>query len=191
MAKFLDGHGDQWVVAFDAFVLSDAKKDTGIDLADIAAGGWAVVETNSSDCVRVLASICSDEIKLRKMTARDFAKRMRGEAITAGMEALREEAADFFPRSVWSAIRSNLQKRAQMAEQAQAGQMAMQTAELLPMLEAFSRLPPDIQDKLIASGGDTSSLTSDEASESVSGPVATPSSAATDLPGKSESLPAD
>lgn len=189
MASFTDSTGDKWKVAFDAFSLDDARKDTEIDLADIAAGGWATIESNASAVVRVLASLCGEEAKERGLKPREFAQRIRGDAITRAREALRAEGADFFPPSEWSVIRSNLKKRRALQDQKEAATMAGSMTEVLPLMEAFSRLPRDIQARLIETGGDISSLTSEEL-ESVAGPTDTPSTSATNSPESAEPVPA-
>ena len=181
MSVFRDSNGDEWRVYFDAFALADVRKETGIDLADITAGGWQVVETDAAAVGRILAVVCSDEIKARKMNGRQFSRLIRGEAIEAGRNALIDEGADFFPRSEWSAIRANLQKRTKMAAQTEAIEAAKNQTGLIPLLEAFTRLPPNIQEKLLHTGGDTSSLISPD-SESVAGPTEIQLPSAIDLP---------
>ena len=178
MSVFRDSNGDEWRIQFDAFTLADTKKETGIDLADISAGGWQVVESDAAAVGRVLAVVCSEEIKSRKMTAKDFARKVRGEAIQRGRDALVEEAVDFFPPSEWSAIRANLTKRTQAAQRMEAATMAAKTTELIPLMEAFSKLSPEMQDKLLASGGAIPSSQS-EVSESAFGPTSIPSIVAT------------
>ena len=190
MSVFRDANGDEWRVQFDAFVLAEAKKDTGVDLADLSAGGWQAVETDVSALGRVLAVVCGDEIRARKMTGRDFAKRIRGESIETARAALLAEGADFFPQSEWSAIRANSRKRTTMAKQTEAMSLGPKAAEILPLLEAFTRLPEGIQSQLLKSGGDTSSLLSED-SESAAGPTVTPSPAVIASPEKSESSLAD
>jgi hypothetical protein len=188
MSVFKDCNGDEWRVQLDAFAIADAKKETGIDLADLSAGGWLAVATDASAVGRVLAVVCSEEIKSRKMTAKDFARKVRGEAIQRGRDALIEEAVDFFPPSEWSAIRANLSKRTKQAAQSEAMEVAKNQANLIPLLEAFTRLPPNIQERLLQSGGDTSSLISED-NESAAGPTGTPSPSATDSLESAESPP--
>lgn len=188
MAVFKDTSGKEWRVYLDAFTIADAKKETGIDLADLSAGGWQAIESDASAVVRVLAVVCAEEIARRKMTGRDFAKQMRGKAIQEGREALAEEAADFFPPSEWSAIRDNLRKRTSQAAQMEAAMVAAKSTELIPLIEAFSKLPASMQERLIASGGDTYSLKFEE-SGSASGQTVTPSSAVTSSPESAESVP--
>ena len=179
MSVFKDCNGDEWRVYLDAFVLADAKKETGIDLADITAGGWHAVATDASAVGRVLAVVCADEIKARKINGRQFARLIRGEAIEAGRKALTDEGSDFFPPSEWSAIRANLNKRTKQAAQSEAMEVAKNQANLIPLLEAFTRLPPNIQERLLTSGGDTSSLIS-EGEESAAGPTDIPLPSAID-----------
>ena len=189
MSIFRDINGDEWRVSFDAFTLADVRKETGIDLADVTAGGWQAVETDASVVVRILAVVCADEIKAQKMNGRQFARLVRGEAIEAGRKALIDEGADFFPQSEWSAIRANLLKRTRIAAQTEAIETAKNQAGLIPLLEAFTRLPPNIQEKLLQTGGDTSSLISPD-SESVVGPTEIQLPLPTDLPESAESSPA-
>jgi hypothetical protein len=121
--------GNDWQIVFDAFLLEDVAKATGIDLADIAAGGWLQIETDSGALGRALAAVCRDEIKARNWTPAQFVKGVRGAVIVAARDALREEAADFFPPSEWSAIRSNLAQRTSAREQAAGIQAAMAAME--------------------------------------------------------------
>jgi hypothetical protein len=58
-------------------------------------------------------------------------------------------------------------------------EVAKNQANLIPLLEAFTRLPPNIQERLLTSGGDTSSLTSED-NESAAGLTGTPSPSVTD-----------
>jgi hypothetical protein len=189
MSVFKDCNGDEWRVQLDAFAIADAKKETGIDLADITAGGWHAVATDASAVGRVLAVVCADEIKAKKINGRQFARLIRGEAIEAGRKALLDEGADFFPPSEWSAIRANSNKRTKQAAQSEAMEVAKNQANLIPLLEAFTRLPPNIQERLLQSGGDTSSLISED-NESAAGPTGTPSPSATGSPESAESSPA-
>jgi hypothetical protein len=182
---FRDAQGEEWQVQFDAFNLADTKKETGIDLADISAGGWHAIEVDATAVGKTLAIVCGDEIRARKLTGRDFAKRVRGDAIERGRQALLAEGADFFPQSEWSAIRANSRKRTKMAEGQVGAQMIGDLATFREMAEIFKGLPPAIQEKLILSGGDTSSLLSDS-NESASGQIVIPSLAATDLQANSE-----
>lgn len=182
MSVFRDNSGNEWIVRLDAFVLADVKKETGVDLADISAGGWQAIETDAGAVGRVLAVVCRDEMQSIKVDARTFARSIRGEAIESGRKALLDEGADFFPASEWSAIRSNLEKRRQMAG---LNVVDLETAtKILPMAEAFMRLDKMTQEALIAEAS-TSSPTL-PAGGSVSGQDVIQSSVVTDSPGSAE-----
>ena len=186
MAIFKDSAGHEWRLSFDAFLLDDLRKETGIDLADIASGGWLKVETDSVALGRVAAVVCRDEIRERGMTGQQFVKLLRGETIDRFRQALAAEGADFFPRSEWSAIRKNLTTRKESKTQAEQMRAAMETLDgMSPEFRqgAMEALREVMQE---AATDGMSSLRS-SGSESVSGPVGILSLNATDEPEKSES----
>jgi hypothetical protein len=129
LAIFKDSAGHEWRLSFDAFLLDDVRKEAGIDLADIASGGWLKVETDSVALGRVAAAICRDEIRERGMTSQQFVKLLRGETIDRFRQALAAEGADFFPQSEWSAIRKNLKTRKESKTQAEQMRAAMETLD--------------------------------------------------------------
>jgi len=188
MAGFKDKGGNDWQVVFDAFLLDEVRKATGIDLADIAAGGWLQIETDSGAVGRVLAAVCKDEIKARRWTPEQFAKGIRGEAIEAGREALRVEAADFFPPSEWSAIRLNSGKRTQAREQA---------AEIQAAMSAMEGMSPDfrqgameaLREAMASAATDGINSQRSTGNQSASGLDGIPSESATDGPGNAEQRP--
>ena len=104
MSVFKSSDGNEWRVYLDAFLLADIQKETGIDLADVSAGGWAKIETDAGAVGRVLAVVCREEIAARTTDARSFARTIRGESIDLARAALIAEGADFFPRNEWSAL---------------------------------------------------------------------------------------
>jgi len=190
MAFFKDNGGNEWPVEFDAFLLDDTRKETGIDLADISSGGWLQVETDSVALGRVMASICRAEIKSRHLTAQDFAKRLRGAVIEAAREALRIEAADFFPPSEWSAIRSNLTKRTEAKDQAASIQAAM--AAMDGMSPEFRQGAMEaLREAMTGSAMEGINSVRSMAGQSASGPDGTPSVNAIDGPENAESRPED
>ena len=181
MAQFQDAGGREWGIAFDAFLLNDVRKEADIDLADIAAGGWLKVETDSAALGQVVAILCRDEIKQRGLTPREFIKLMRGKTIEAARKALTDEGADFFPQSEWSAIRSNCSTRKEAKTQANQAEI---------MLDVVAKMPAEIQMKLLdmfATG--VASMSSDDSqpeNQSVSGPADTRSKNATREPESAE-----
>jgi hypothetical protein len=184
MSVFRDSNGNEWRVALDAFTLDDVRKDAGVDLADLSAGGWATIETDAGAVVRVLAVVCRDEIKARNWNSREFAKGLRGEAIQAGRAALLTEGADFFPVSEWSAIQSNWRKRKANLEQT----TDMMTAASL--LQAMSAMPPDMRAGAMAAIQEAIASQSSADGGSAGTPDATPEPVATGWPASAESSPA-
>jgi hypothetical protein len=145
MSVFKDCNGDEWRVQLDAFCIADAKKETGIDLADLSAGGWLAVATDASAVGRILAVVCGDEIRARKTTGRALAKLIRGEGIKSGRAALLSEGADFFPLSEWSAIQSNLTKRKTASQQNEAAKMLVESPQTMQMMLRRGRRRVDHQ----------------------------------------------
>jgi hypothetical protein len=129
MATFKDPAGQEYRTSFDAFLLDDIHKETGIDLADVAAGGWLKIETDSVALARVAVVAFRDDIKAQGKTPAQFVKQLRGELIDRVRQALSAEGADFFPQSEWSAIRSNLKTRKTSKTQAEQMRAAMEVME--------------------------------------------------------------
>jgi hypothetical protein len=177
--------GNDWQIVFDAFLLEYVTKATGIDLADIAAGGWLQVETDSGSLGRLLAAVCRDEIKARNSTPAQFVKGVRGAVIEAARDALREEAADFFPPSEWSAIRSNLEQRTQALQDAN---------DMKTKMAAIEAMGPGFQEGAMLAfqemmkGAVTDGINSQRSTgnPSASGPVGILSESVTDGPENAE-----
>jgi hypothetical protein len=139
VSVFQDTTGQEWRVSFDAFLLDDIRRQAQVDLADLSAGGWLTVGSDAGAAVRVLAVACQDERKTRNLDARQFARLMRADAITAGRAALLAEGADFFPPSEWSVMLSSLTKAKEKAA------AAADLTTLEPMLRAISLMPEDMR----------------------------------------------
>jgi len=190
MSVFRDSSGQEWRVLLDAFALADVQKETGVDLADIAAGGWAKIEADSGAVGRVLAVLCRDEIHARNLDPRSFARLIRGAAIDQARAALVAEGADFFPPSEWSALRSNWTKRRTAKTQAETIQTAL--AALDGMTPEFREgAMRALTEALATAARDGINSSSSPAAASVAGPEPTPLSVVTSGPVKSESPPAD
>ena len=193
MSIFRDLGGNEWRVQLDAFAIEEVKRETGIDLADISAGGWLAVAIDAAAVGRVLAVLCGEEIRGHKKTARAFARLVRGDAIQRGRQALLDEGADFFPANEWSEMRSNLAKR--QTSKTQTDQLNLigldNATKILPLAEAFMRLDATTQQQLVEEvTASTDSPTSEDAA-SASGPENTPPTSATASPASAESPPAD
>lgn len=148
MAAFKDALGQTWDVDFDAFVLDKIKSQVGIDLADLTAGGWYKIETDVISLVHTVAVIIREQLDARRIPEAELGRRIRKEAITRARESLKAAAADFFPESDWSAIRSNLNKRKQMQLPIEASSLK-EIAPMMELMESFQRLDPEVQKMLI------------------------------------------
>ncbi len=180
MVKFKDAKDQEWDVEFDAFVLEEIHRETGIDLADISAGGWEAIE-NERTLGRVMAVVCGQPFD------REFARRIRRNAIGRARAALEAAAADFFQPEKWSKIQSNLELRSKTAEGLEAAETL---ATIMPLAKVFRDLPPEIRKKIAKEEGvDITELAALEAFASATGPPDTPSRPATDSPDSAESRP--
>ena len=135
VAIFRDAEGKEWQFSFDGFVLDEVKKTTGIDLADLSAGGWWTLETDAGAVGRVMATVVflSGDTARRKMAAA-----IRGKSIVAARDALVLEGADFFPQNEWFVIQSNLAKR-------RTNEATVDTATVEPLMRLIGMLPQDMQ----------------------------------------------
>jgi len=184
MSVFKSSDGNEWRLYLDAFLLSDIQKETGIDLADVSAGGWAKLETDAGAVGRVLAVVCREEATTRKIDSRSFARTIRGETIDLARAALIAEGADFFPRSEWSAILSNLARRKVAREQAETIQAAMAAMEgLSPEFRAGAMQALIEAAREAATAGIGSPTGPASGDGSATGPAVTPLPPATDSPG--------
>lgn len=177
MSTFRDASGDEWRVQLDAFGIEDAKRETGVDLADISAGGWLAIATDAAAVGRVLAVLCGEQIRERKLNSRQFARLVRGDAIERGRQALLDEGADFFPPSEWSAMRSSLTKRLESKQQTdQLNLIGLDNAtKILPLAEAFMRLDTLTQQRLIEEAEtESTDLPMSEGDGSATGQESTP-----------------
>jgi len=184
MAFFKDTLDRTWRVEFDAFVLKDVLDREGIDLADMQAGGLVKVATDAAVLGRVLAVLCADEIKDKGISEREFVKAIRQEAITDGRKAVMAAASDFFPPNEWSEIQSNLTRGRKVLEgMAAIKGMGVDLPELMQLMDAFKNLPPEMRRQIVMEEGGTATNLADlENLISATGPVVTPSNAATDSP---------
>lgn len=166
--------GHDYTFAFDGFTLDDIKRETGLDLADLSAGAWQRVMTNSSDASRVVAIICREHARQNKLTDRQFARTITGHVIEDARAALEDAGRDFFPQSEWSAIQQNLATISKVAED---------MAEALPMLAIVEKMPESMRAGIMAAigeiGAESISSAQSTVNQSAGGQGVTLSNAAT------------
>lgn len=185
MNTFTDSTRQEWAIEFDALIFEAIERDTGIDLADLSAGGLAKVESDVKALVKVLCVVLKDQIQAAKLTPPQFAKRIRGETITDAVQAIAGGLADFFPVNVWSAVQQRWNQRREAADN---------LADVAPMLEMLNQpgmeaMRAPILEALTAmiGGGSSEAL---QAVQSAVGQAGTQSPNATTEPAKSESIQA-
>jgi hypothetical protein len=190
MPVFSDATKHEWRIELDGFNLGDVRDETGVDLADLSASGYDTIARDAIALVKVLSVLCADEIKQNELTARQFAKRLTGDAMTAAREAIAAAAERFFPQSEWSAIQSALQQRAEIAE-------AMMGFE--PLRGAMENMPAGMQQgiqeglqEMIAEATAVASASAPSGRPtSAGGQATTPPTSATDSLENAVSLPED
>lgn len=149
MPTFEDTTGKSWPIEFDGLLLDDVFKGTGVDLADLSAGGLAAVENDAKKLVEVLVILCAPD------NPREFSKVVVREAITAAQEAIVSAAANFFPPKQWSEIQSRLKQQREFDQQwaelrplisklnAPDMPVAMKDAVMGALSEAMTAMTPD------------------------------------------------
>lgn len=187
MAKFTDVAGRDWTIEFDGFLLDDIREETGIDLADLSAGGLFKIDQHMPSLIKVLAVCCQDEIKERNLSPREFARAIKGNVLRSALEAVLKAIESFFPPSSWSGIRSRLDQQREFSRQWSQVQPllnrlnapdmpeAMRTAVMQSLAEMMGSIDSPELDELMFAGGQ----------------APTPSTPASDSPVSAESIPED
>lgn len=185
MPTFKDINGREWKVEWDGLLLDDVRTATGIDLADLSAGGLAAIEQDSPKLVKVLTILLGDEIKKSNITDRQFSKAIRGDVFKEAFAAVFGAAADFFPQSVWSEVQQRLESQRHFRTH---------WTKIKPLLSKLNEpemesLRPAVLQVLTEMMG---SIDGGQLQEmlSASGQAATQSSPATDSPESSAKVPA-
>lgn len=181
MPTFKDINGREWKVEWDGLLLADVLTETGVDLADLSAGGIATIEQESPKLVRVLTVLLRDEIKEAKLSDRQFSKGIRGNVFKEAFAAVLGAAADFFPQSVWLEVQQRFESQRKFRESwTKIKPLLAKLRE--PEMEALR--PAVLQALTEMMGGMDSGTLQDLIS--ATGQDATQSSPATDSPEKSE-----
>lgn len=102
MPSFKDNEGREWSVSIDLFSVGEVHRDTGVSiytLMDDEMKGLAELCDNANKHVlaNVVYLLCKEKADERNLTARDFAKALKGDPIEAMEFAFCEALADFFP----------------------------------------------------------------------------------------------
>lgn len=121
MATFKDKQGTDWLIELDPFLVGDVHKHTGVSLYEAFDDNAALLAQLGKDSpllATVLYWLCKEQIDELKLSQREFGKRLVGDPLEAGLMALLEELADFFPDSRRrAAIRRMIEAASKVNEQ--------------------------------------------------------------------------
>lgn len=183
MPTFHDSAGREWALRFDGLLLADLTAAHGINLADLAGADYFRIERDPSLLTVAVCFLCREQLGKANVTRQQLAAALVGESLDAAMDALWEAARLFFPARRMSVLQSACdQLHFQWDQMGQAMILLSQPG-----------VPPAIGEALrtaILQGmvHSSSSGKSGE-SQSATGPAASPSSAASDLPAPAECVP--
>lgn len=178
MAKFKDVEGREWTIELDGLLLDSVQQETGIDIADLSAGGLFKLDQHAPTLVKVLAVLCGDERSKRNMSGRDFSRGIRGDVLQAASAAVLESAKNFFPPSVWSEMQSRLETQKSFSQD---------WAKIQPLLLRLNApdMPEAMRDSIMAAMAEMMGSSGSQclqALASATGQDATQSTPATDSP---------
>lgn len=183
MSEFADAGGAVWAVQIDGLILAELRDSAHVD---IAQDGLYFIEDREDVLVKALLILCREQIAERKLTDRQFAKLIVGDATDRAIEAVRGAATNFFRPKKWSQVLSRCDQRRQIDELHQ---------QLRPMFETLNRpeVDPEFRRVVMEALSEkireaTNSETSDS-EPSASGLGVNPLSVVGDLLGSSEFIP--
>jgi hypothetical protein len=94
MRTFTDAAGEQWQINITAGSLVDVTSELGYDLSC----GIEMLPSGIAPRVALLAVLLREQINDRKLTEKQFAQRLSGDAYGDAMTCIMKELADFFSR---------------------------------------------------------------------------------------------
>lgn len=177
MHDFIDSDATKWDVALDGLLLEELRVRGVIDLVQ---DGLYFAEEREDVLLKALLILCRDQREERKITEKQFAKRIIGEVHDKAIAAVRGAAELFFRPSRWFEIQSRSQKRKEADSQYR---------EIAPMLEMLNRpdMPAAMREAVMTVISQkieaATSLQSSENNPSASGQALNQPNAAGDLPG--------
>lgn len=144
MRRFVDNQGRDWRIDINVGTLLDIKTELGVDLLSDPQSMPLDIEKQ----VDMLWLLVSEQAEHRRVTSRDFAKSLGGEAIAKAVDALMHEVADFFChlrksdgvliREAWSGLQQMQQMTAEQVEMS-LGKLSTGLQELLVSIHGHSK----------------------------------------------------
>lgn len=108
MQIFNDNQGESWKVDITFNEVEAIKAAHGVDILNFNTFQDMVMEFGL--VLKMLSTICEDEIRQRGLTKKQFFTRISGDTIDAANKAFLEALADFFPSRIGKPLRLALQK---------------------------------------------------------------------------------
>jgi len=108
---FTDLNGKGWTIELDGLLLNDVREETGVDLADLSAGGLSAIDQDAVKLVRVMCVLCREQFAADGLTDRSFSKLIRGDALQAAFATVMGSVETFFPQTTWSEVQSAFEKQ--------------------------------------------------------------------------------
>lgn len=97
MPSFKDCNNKEWLVAVDGPLVREVRQELGVDLIASDASQFVRLQSDPILLVDVLWVLCREQAG-DKVSARDFGRALKGDAIQFATDALLRAIADFFPR---------------------------------------------------------------------------------------------
>jgi len=137
---FKDADGREWTVKVTVDVI-ERVREIDVDLGDLTTATIKRLAMDDVLLVRTLWLICEQQADARSISPGQFGEAMVGEPLETAFDALRGSLEDFFPprkRAFWTAM-----VEADLASQAQALQIGMETLENRELREQFGQAMRD------------------------------------------------
>lgn len=189
MPAFQDSNNREWSIRFDGILLAELRDAHGIDLADIGGESYIKIETDQASLTKAVCFLCRDELERQKLTAKQLAESLCGEAAQSALDAIWGAAKVFFRPKLWSALQSAYSQQTEVQEQWSQLRPMMALLNQPEMPEAIQAAVMDQLGTMMQGMSNTDSLTSKE-SPSAAGQGSTPSTPACGSQATAELAPA-
>src|SRR5436190_22887357 len=104
MPVFKDTNSREWSIRFDGVLLKELREAHKINLADIGGASYALLHNDPSALTTAVCFLCADQLETAKLTPKQLAIALYGEAIDDAWAAIWEAAKVFFPPRLLSVL---------------------------------------------------------------------------------------
>lgn len=111
MKLFKDAVGREWLIDVNAYSIECVKSITGVNLLSILEGELAQkLSMDAALLCNVVYAICKEQADEKGVTAADFGRSMKGDAIADATDALLGDIVNFFPSAKRAVLTKMLEK---------------------------------------------------------------------------------